>query len=79
MSDSADLSALARAWADEDPDPATRAVALELIEAGDPAQLRDHFGERLQFGTAGLRGALGPGPNRMNRALVRVATAGVAA
>lgn len=62
-----------------DPDPATRAQAEALLAAGDPAALRDHFGARLSFGTAGLRGALGPGPNRMNRALVRRVTAGLAA
>jgi phosphomannomutase len=69
----------ARAWRDEDPDPATRAEVDALLEGPDLAALRDRFGERLQFGTAGLRGAVGAGPNRMNRALVRRATAGVAA
>jgi len=42
------------------------------------AELRDRFGGRLTFGTAGLRGAVGAGPNRMNRAVVRAATAAVA-
>jgi phosphomannomutase len=40
--------------------------------------LRDRFAGRLRFGTAGLRGAVGAGPNRMNRAVVRAATAAVA-
>jgi phosphomannomutase len=42
------------------------------------AELRDRFAGRLTFGTAGLRGAVGAGPNRMNRAVVRAATAAVA-
>lgn len=73
-----ELLAQARAWRDEDPDPATQAEVDALLAAGDHAGLVERFGERLQFGTAGLRGALGAGPNRMNRALVRRATAGVA-
>jgi phosphomannomutase len=72
------LAAQAQGWRDDDPDPVTRAEVDELLATGDVAGLQSRFGERLQFGTAGLRGALGAGPNRMNRALVRRATAGVA-
>ena len=68
----------ARAWLEVDPDPATRAELEQLIAAGGPA-LEERFAGRLAFGTAGLRGALGAGPNRMNRVVVRQATAGVAA
>lgn len=74
----------ARAWAAQDPDPATAAILLELVaaaEAGDAAagqELQDSFRGTLQFGTAGLRAALGPGPNRMNRVVVRRAAAGLA-
>ena len=70
----------ARAWAAMDPDPKTRAQLEAMI--ADPAQhdeLDDCFRTRLEFGTAGLRGALGPGPNRMNRVVVMQAAAGLAA
>ncbi len=74
-----DLVAAARAWRDDDPDPGDRAELDRLIAAGDLDELRDRFGARLEFGTAGLRGAMGAGPNRMNRALVIRTTAGLAA
>jgi len=79
------LLAQAREWAAQDPDPTTRASLLELVrlaDDGDPAarqELEDSFRGTLQFGTAGLRAALGPGPNRMNRVVVRRAAAGLAA
>ena len=46
--------------------------------AGAIGELRDRFADRLHFGTAGLRGMVAAGPNRMNRAVVRAATAAVA-
>jgi phosphomannomutase len=69
----------ARDWLSQDPDPVTRDELQELIDADDTAGLRDRFAERLQFGTAGLRGELGAGPNRMNRVIVAQAASGLAA
>ncbi|MDY0908964.1 phospho-sugar mutase [Microbacterium sp. CFBP9034] len=75
----------ARAWLAQDPDGETRRELRALIEAaegGDEAagaDLEDRFSARLAFGTAGLRGELGAGSNRMNRVLVAQAAAGLAA
>ncbi|MCZ9881441.1 phospho-sugar mutase [Arthrobacter sp. B2a2-09] len=72
-------------WAAQDPDPVTAAALSELIGlasmgvAAARQQLEDSFNGTLQFGTAGLRAALGPGPNRMNRMVVRRTAAGLAA
>lgn len=73
-----DLRRAAAAWAADDPDPHTRAEIEQLLATGDDKALADRFSTRLEFGTAGLRGKLGAGPNRMNRALVRRAAAGLA-
>ncbi len=73
-----DLISRARAWAEADPDPVTRAELEGLISRDDVAEIEERFSEPLVFGTAGLRGALGAGPARMNRVVVRQTTAGVA-
>ena len=84
-----DLRALVAAWIADDPDEADRAELTSLLETatgpaldGGPAaaaaELADRFSGRLEFGTAGLRGAVAAGPNRMNRAVVRGTTAALA-
>ena len=75
---SAALAAEAEAWMAADPDPSTRAELAALLDAADGAGVRARFESPLAFGTAGLRGALGAGPARMNRLVVRATTAGVA-
>ncbi|HEX2315319.1 MAG TPA: phospho-sugar mutase [Thermomonospora sp.] len=72
-----DLRAAALDWLSQDPDPDTRAELRALLDSGDEAALADRFATRLEFGTAGLRGELGAGPNRMNRVTVLRAAAGL--
>jgi phosphomannomutase len=90
--DDADLPALigrAMAWRDADPDPRTRRELDLLIERCTGVEdrtrraaqddLSQRFSGTLTFGTAGLRGTLGAGPNRMNRAVVIRAASGLGA
>ena len=84
-----DLLSSAIRWRDMDPDPDTREQLDHLIvqaQANDETfrkaaeeELRLAFAGPLEFGTAGLRGAIGPGPARMNRSVVTQAAAGFAA
>jgi phosphomannomutase len=76
-----DLRARLNAWLADDPDERDRAELTALARSDGTeavAELADRFAGRLEFGTAGLRGAVAAGPNRMNRAVVRAATAALA-
>jgi phosphomannomutase len=77
----AGLRSRVEAWISDDPDPGDRAELRGLLAdggTGAAAELAGRFGGRLEFGTAGLRGVVAAGPNRMNRAVVRAATAALA-
>lgn len=70
-------------WIEQDPDEQTRAELTQLRDAAETdsaslVELENAFLAPLEFGTAGLRGKLGAGPNRMNRVVVQQAAAGLA-
>ena len=67
------------AWIAQDPDPAARDELTRLLAGAEADELTDRFRGTLSFGTAGLRGVVGAGPNRMNRSVVIRATAGLCA
>jgi len=79
---STELFAAAEAWVAADPDPTTSAALGEVVAraraTGDVVELADLMGERLDFGTAGLRGEMGPGSNRLNLLMARQTAAGLA-
>ena len=80
--DPAMVRSAAEAWMALDPDPVTQAeiqVLLDATGSDADAVLASRFVGRLQFGTAGIRAALGAGPQRMNRLVVRQTAAGLVA
>lgn len=70
-------------WIADDPDVKTAQEVADLLaladdgDSGALAELEDRFSGMLEFGTAGLRGRMGGGPHRMNRAVVMRAAAGL--
>ena len=67
-----------KSWIADDPDPKTRAQLQEWLDRGAIEELSSCFQGFLEFGTAGLRGPLGPGPSRMNRSVVSKTALGLA-
>ena len=83
MSIDSNLTSRVQSWIEQDPDAVTKSQLTELLNAAQTDQaalleLQDAFSAPLEFGTAGLRGALGAGPNRMNRVTVLQAASGLA-
>lgn len=64
-------------WLEKDPDPRTREELQHLIDEQNIAELEDRFSRRLEFGTAGLRGKVGCGPNRINRLVIQETATGL--
>lgn len=68
-----------QAWIADDPDPRTAAIVQSWLDTNNEVELRASFSGFLQFGTAGLRGPVRPGPSGMNRAVVGRTAAAIAA
>lgn len=76
---SADLKQEVIDWIKHDPDPKTAKQLQQWLDEDNLEKLTQSFNGFLQFGTAGLRGPIGPGPSCMNRAVVSRAASGIAA
>ncbi|MHA2939651.1 phospho-sugar mutase [Vibrio sp. RC27] len=64
-------------WLERDPDNTTREELKSLINQERWSEIEQRFSSRLQFGTAGLRGEVGAGPNRMNRLVIQETALGL--
>ncbi len=73
------LAGEVQAWIADDPDPVTASQLQQWLDTNNEAELRTSFNGFLQFGTAGLRGPIRPGPSGMNRAVVGRTAAGLIA
>jgi phosphomannomutase len=73
------LIAEVQAWIADDPDPVTAGQLRQWLDTNNEPELRASFNGFLQFGTAGLRGPIRPGPSGMNRAVVGRAASGIVA
>jgi phosphomannomutase len=65
-------------WIDDDVCESSKGELRALLSASNAKELRERMAGPLEFGTAGLRGELGAGQNRMNLAVVIRSTAGIA-
>lgn len=64
-------------WIDHDPDKKTAQQLIDWLQEGNAKELKRCFSGFLQFGTAGLRGPIGPGPSCMNRAVISRTATGI--
>jgi phosphomannomutase len=71
------LAGEVQAWIADDPDPVTASQLQQWLDTNNETELRTSFNGFLQFGTAGLRGPIRPGPSGMNRAVVGRTAAGL--
>ena len=72
------IRARAEAWTLEPYDQETRTAVQAMLDDADANPLLEAFHQDLAFGTGGMRGIMGPGTNRMNAAVVAMATQGLA-
>ncbi len=77
MAVSEKAASLVQRWLELDQDAASRAEVQAWLDAGDEATISRLLGRRLEFGTAGLRGRMGPGFNQMNSITVQQTTQGL--
>lgn len=68
----------ANQWLKSNIDQESKAQVKKLLDNPDKKELIDNFYKSLEFGTGGLRGIMGVGPNCMNRYTVGSATQGLA-
>ncbi len=71
------MTAQIKQWLARDPDVKTRDELQQLVDSNNQTELSDRFASRLEFGTAGLRGKVGAGPNRMNRLVIQETATGL--